>query len=256
MRNRFALLPSAVLAMVAVTLGTPHARAELFRPGDAIPQVIGDVFTWSQGDPHSTFSGWNNFNLGGGDPTELPSFYNPDVEPVVGTPHELRLNSPGSFIPGSGNLYSASVAQDFTATVNSGTSGGDFTRIVAQFRTLGTQLDYDSILLRGESGSIAPTLLVETGRSSLGGFGGTQLDHLAVWDLGESRDAYHLDFVAAGPHLSLGQFSIDTLTSGSAFPNVTAVPEPATWAGLSALAIVGIAWRRWKSARGMRQVAA
>lgn len=239
-----------LLALTTIVTFGSSASAELFRPGDTIPQVSGELFSWDVGDPGSSFSGWDNFSLGGGDPNQVPSTYTPDVTGQFGTPSLLQLNSGGSFLTSGGNLYSFAAAQDFTATVNSGGSSGaagdSFTRIVAQFQSLGTELDYESILLSSETGSagtIAPNLLVETGRTDLGGFGGTEVRHLAVWDLASAQDAFRLDFNAAGSSMSLDQFSLNTRVQSTPFGSVTAVPEPAGWAGLAAAGIGFAAWR-------------
>lgn len=252
-----------LLALTTIVTFGSSASAELFRPGDTIPDVAGDLFSWDVGDPGSTYSGWDNFSLGGGDPNQVPSTYTPDVAGQFGTPSLLRLNSGGSFLTSGGNLYSFAAAQDFTATVNSGTSGAgtsggasgsSFTRIVAQFQTLGTELDYESILLSSDTsaaGSIAPNLLVETGREAQGGFGGSEVKRLAVWDLDSAQESYRIDFVAAGSSLSLDQFSIDTRVQSTPFSSVTAVPEPAGWAGLAA---VGVGFAGWRARRRRRRL--
>ena len=248
-RRREFRIPLLALTTI-VTFGS-SASAELFRPGDTIPQVAGDLFTWNVGDSGSTFSGWDVFNSGDPKSMDPSSPDGPDVSGQFGTPHTIRENGGnGAFFTG-GNIYSFSAPTDFTATVNSGllggSSGSSFTRIVAQFRTLGTEADYDSILLSsdtGTPGSIAPNVLVETGRgSAAGGFGGESVDTLAVWDLGEAQESYRLDFNAAGSSMSLDQFFLDTKVQSTAFPSVTAVPEPSGWAGLAAAGIGFAGWR-------------
>ena len=230
-----------VAALAASSPASLHA--DIYRPGDNVREAIGTVFSWTQGDQHSTFSGWNTFDESvfgtEDDPASPPHVFEPDVG-SFGTPSSLSLNTAGSFVTSGGNLYSFSVAQDFTATINSGTSGGSNTRIVSQFRTLGTELDYDSILLSedlGAAGSRAPDMMVETERVALGGFGGTEVDYLAVWDLPTSQEAFRLDFNAAGSSLSLDQFYVDTFTQDSPFVTPTAIPEPASFAALGVFGV-------------------
>lgn len=257
--NAFVIARQTRIPLLVVTWLSsfcPTLSAEIFRPGDVIPQVNGELFSWGVGDAHSTYSGWVNFSTAGGDPNLVPSTYSPNAAGQFGTPSLLQLNTPGSFFTSGGNLYNAVFPQNFTATVNSGNLGGSNTRIVAQFRTLGTELDYDSILLGsdlGSAGSAAPGLLLETGRVSLGGFGGSQIDYLALWDLESSQEAFRVDFMASGPHLSFGQFHLDTFTQATPFASVTAVPEPTTWAALGVLGLIGFGYRR---ARGRRHSSA
>lgn len=246
-------LSASLLGCMAATCSvSDSARAAIYAPGDSIPSVQGDVFTWSRGDANGSYTGWVSFS--GDDLSGLPAELTANASGQYGGESSLQLNTPGSFVTsgGNGNLYSPTVVQDFTATVSSGTSGGSFTRVVAQFRTLGTELDYDSLRLGsdlGSEGAIAPGLITESGRTELGGFGGSSVDILAVWDLDSSQDAYRLDFNASGSSLSLSQFHLDTFTQSSAFASVTAVPEPASWGAIGMLALAGLGAHRVRGRR-------
>lgn len=242
------LLSASLVACVASTCWvSDSARAAIYAPGDSIPNVQGDVFTWSRGDADGSYTGWVSFS--GDDLTGFPATLTPNAAGQFGGESSLQLNTPGPFVTSGGNLYSPAVVQDFTATVRSGASGGPFTRVVAQFRTLGTELAYDSLRLSndlGSSGSIAPEAILKSDRIDLGGFGGSQLDVLAVWNLESSQDAYRLDFNASGSSLSLSKFHLDTFTQSTAFASVTAVPEPASWLAIGAVTISGIGVRRFR----------
>ncbi len=243
-------------SLFLVTYWAAPTRAEIFGPGSVIPGVTGDVFTWSRGDANSTFSGWDRFEA-----VFVPGFAGtpftdstPDVVGQFGAPGSISV-SPGAVGVGSGNAYSPFVALQFNSVVNSGTSGGPNTRIVAQFRTGGSELAYGAISLNTSltnRGNIAPSLLLETGRLTLGGFGGDQVDYLALWDLASSQSAYRLDFGAAESSLSLQEFYVDSFTQSDAFstPFVTAVPEPTSMAILGLVAAGGAVYRRRITRRG------
>jgi hypothetical protein len=233
LRSRFALLLS--IATVCVLFGGP-SHAAIIAPGQPVPGLVGDAFGWSRGAANSTYSGWDFFEA-----VAAPGFAGtpftdstPDIVGQFGTPSSISVG-PGALGVGSGNAYSPFVALSFSSIVNSGTSGGNNTRIVAQFRTGGSELDYQGILLSTSTetpGTVAPSLMMETGRVALGGFGGDQVDYLSLWDLTSSQSAFRLDFRAASSSLSLQEFHLDTFVHNSAFITPSAVPEPGTLAVL------------------------
>lgn len=231
-------------------LAPTFCSAAIFAPGDTVPGVQGDVFTWSAGSSHSTFAFWDSFAAFPGG--TVPGGIAPDTDIAAdlsfangGISSDLTFDSFATIV-GSGNAYGFNFAPglpafqpdfitDATLNVRSGTSGGSNTRIVAQWRTQGSELDYDGILLRASATDpgIAPSLSIETGRMSLGGFGGELVDRLAIWDLATSQDEFNIDFNANANHLSLDQVRVDSFTQASAFTSVTAVPEPGSMALLS-----------------------
>jgi len=241
-RAQFPLGQCLILCFACLVPATSVWGA-IFVPGDTVPGVTGDVFTWNRGDANSTFSGWDVFenviaavsnpSLAGIPFTDST----PDVPGQFGSPSSLSVG-PGWLGVGSGNVYSPFVALSFSSAVQTGTGGGDFTRIVAQFRTGGSELDYGSILLSdtlGVAGNVAPSLMIETGRMPAGGFGGDQVDFLALWDLNSSQEAFRIDFNAASSSLSLQEFHLDTFTQGTTFLTPTMIPEPSSFAALGLL---------------------
>lgn len=230
-------------ALTTLLLLCPVAEAAIYAPGQSVPGVSGgDVFTWERGDFGSTYSGWDVFEavLPPNDPSGGFVDGTPDISGQFGTPSSVTA-SPGAIQVGSGNIYSPFAPLNFTAAVNAGTAGGDNTRIVAQFRTGGAELDYGGILLSTDSltpGNIAPSLMLETGRRSLGGFGGDQVDYLALWDFDSSQASYRLDFGSPTSSLSLQEFHLDTFTQSTPFvtPTLTAIPEPGSIALLGVCA--------------------
>lgn len=249
MALRFACpLALALLAVFAAPI-----RAEIFVPGQTVPGTGGEVFTWELEAPDSTFAFWDTFaDFPGG---SIPGGIAPGISPgantsfSIGDASTLTFNSFATIVS-SGNAYGFNFAPnlppvqpefitDAFATVRSGTSGGDNTRIVAQWQTQGTELDTASILLSFDAsveGTIAPTFSIETGREALGGFGGELVSYLAVWDINASQDEFRVDFNAQANHMSFDQFRLDTFTQSGAFSPLTAVPEPGCFVAFALVA--------------------
>ena len=201
----------ALSLTIALAVCPSWVSAAIYAPGDSVPGTRGEVFGWSRGDANSTYSGWNTFeyvvaaSMDPMLPASIPLNDNtPDVAGQFGTPSSVSTT--GGWLPvGSGNLYSPIVALDFSSVIRSGTTGGPNTRIVAQFQTGGSEFDYSSILLSsdvGIDGTVAPDMMVETGRIPLGGFGGDRVNYLAVWDLVSSQPEFRIDFNASESSLS------------------------------------------------------
>lgn len=252
------------LAFVAL-LFPAICSADIFTPGSTVSGVRGEVFTWSSGVANSTSAFWDSFHLfpGGTAPGGIAP--GTDVAAEVsfadgGIDSDLTFDSFATIV-GSGNAYGFNFAPglpafqpefvtDATLNVRSGIAGGSNTRIVAQWRTQGSELDYERLLLRTTptAEGIAPSLSLETGRSSLGGFGGELVDHMAIWDLTSSQAEFNIDFNADANHMSLDQVRIDSFTQATPFAAVTAVPEPGSLALLSlATGLAANRYRRRKS---------
>ena len=243
---------SLVLALIAgMTLNLSPCHAEIFTPGTTVPMLSDEVFTWNEGDAHSTYAFWDNFGTVGGMATPaLGPGISPDPDSIFTDGNADTLLTFNSFatVIGSGNAYGFNFGDpapfqpqfiiDAFATVRSGTSGGDNTRIVAQWQTQGSELDYDSIFLSlsaTDEGTIAPDLSIETGRGPAGGFGGDIVNRLAIWDLDSSQAEYRIDFNAQANHLSFDQFRVDTFTQSAPFITPTSIPEPSSFALLGAI---------------------
>ncbi|TWT49622.1 PEP-CTERM motif protein [Rubripirellula amarantea] len=229
------------------------AFAAIYVPGDVVPNVSGEIFGWSRGDANSTYSGWDVFEAAILPNNPINGFVDstPDIAGQFGTASSIAVG-PGGISVESGNAYSPFAPLSFQSTINSGTSGGDNTRIVAQFQTGGSELNYGGLLLSFDeltAGTIAPTFAMETSRTSLGGSSGDMIQYLAIWDLTTSQDSFRLDFGAAGSSLSLQQFHVDTFTQSTAFASPTAVPEPGSWA-LLGLVAGGVLLRRRRDKNG------
>ena len=253
------------LSFLVPLLSFVCCQAAIIQPGDA--GLATDVFTWNATDTDSTFAHWNSFNDFPGGPTIgnfgfLPAGTSPTSQQSFangGTANSLTFLSNQSITSG-GNAYgglfgpgdNSSFITDAFTTVRSGTSGGDYSRVVVQFDTLGSELDYGSILLSpsvATEGTIVPDFVAETDRQSLGGqFGGTGVSYLALWDLDTSQAEYRIDFNASGSSMSLNNFRVDSLTQNAAFITPTAVPEPSSVAVI-AMIVGGLSVQRWKRKR-------
>ncbi len=248
-----------LLFFVCSVMLTNLSWAVIYVPGDSVPGVPGQVFTWSALAPNSTHSIWNGFDdfPGGSAPGFLPAGTSPAPQSSFSgdaTTSALTFQS-NAMLLSSGNAYGGlfseiqdpSFLTDAFATVRSGTTGGPYTRIVLQFETLGSELDYSSLLLSLSPlvpGTIDVSHGIETGRTTLGGFGGERVSYLALWDLETSQDEFRIDFMASSYHMSLENFRIDSLTQNAPFVTPGVVPEPSSSLAIALLAIRGLTRRR------------
>ncbi len=249
------------VAFGCLTLGSPTtAWSVIFSPGQSVPAAPSEVFPWAAGAAHSTSALWERFDdfPGGSAPGFLPTGTSPEPQAsfTTGTEANSLTFQSNQSLASSGNAYGglfgpgddSTFLTDAYLIVRSGITGGDFTRIVVQFETLGSELDYQSILLSDNTttpGSVAPSFSIETDRQALGGtFGGDGVSHLAVFDLPSSAEAYRVDFQATSTNLSIDRLRVDSLVQNRPF----VVPEPTSSIAL-ALAIGGWSLRRRRSIR-------
>ncbi|MCD0459873.1 PEP-CTERM sorting domain-containing protein [Roseiconus lacunae] len=205
-----------------------------------LPATASDArFGWNFGDTGSINSAWNAFTVPAGAPGNLPdagSFGSGEFS-------VLTSNGAGAFITSSGNLYVSGGPADFDVSIDTSDLTGDFTRVVAQIKTQGTEMDPSSLLL----GGIAPSIGGVVDVQPLGGFGGAAVDYLAIWDLTTTSGPganLTLEFGSNGPHMSLDQLQIDAFSQAFAFTTPSAIPEPATLPLLGALGAIGAFSRR------------
>jgi len=230
-----------MLFLLLSSLPTSWLRAEI------IPSINNANFGWTRGTPNSTFSGWDVFS------NETPTLATildstPELLGQFGASARLQETSGFGIVLGSGNIYGLSGATTFIVEqpgLNLGPSAS--ARIVAQFQTLGNELNYGSIRLSGTGfTNVSPNFTQELSRSTFGTPGGqgsgVNVRYLARWDLSQNIGNYSVAFESAASAVSLGRFQLDT------FATVTAVPEPASIA-LLALGVTGVlllrARRKW-----------
>lgn len=178
-----------------------------------------------RGDANAEFAGWENFTTPVG--ANAPDVVGSDASAT------LSQNTPGAIMAGS-DIYagpvavgSFSVSYDVTAPIAT---------VVFQVRTLGLQLNYNSVSLNYGSGSLSATR-TELERATDDTFGGSMsVTSSWTWDLtGVNATALNITFGANTPHVVLDAASLD----------VAAVPEPETWAMISGAGLLAFAlWRR------------
>lgn len=169
---------------------------------------------WTRGDAGTLYAEWDTFVDSTYPGTRTAA---PDIGSAGITDANLSWNA-GTFAAGSGNLYSFSVPEHFTASLTGSVTSGPV-RAALQFETWGVQADYSTITLNG----LAPTFSDDTyfQANYESSFGAVDLvQHLAYWDLDAPAANYQFSFGSAEPSLSLGQVALDV---GS----ITAVPVPA-----------------------------
>ncbi|OQW78660.1 MAG: exosortase [Proteobacteria bacterium ST_bin11] len=173
---------------------------------------------WTRGDTGTLYAEWDTFVDSSYPGTRTAA---PDVGSAGTTDANIGWNA-GTFAAGSGNLYSFSVTQRFTASL-SGSTNNEPLRAALQFETWGVQMDYNSLLLNGVAPTFATQTFYDDGYES--SFGPVELvQYLAYWDLSGPASNYLFSFNSAGHSLSLGQVAIDI---GPSTAPITAVPLPA-----------------------------
>lgn len=158
---------------------------------------------WNRGDAGTLYAEWDNFV-----DSSYPGLFTaaPDVGQLDGSDAVIGWN-PGTFAAGSGNLYSFSVVEQFTATV-AGSVGSGPLRAVLQFETWGTPADYASILLNGETPTFAASTFMQNDYPS--SFGAVPLEqYLVYWDLSSATASYQFNFSSAESSMSLAQVAVD-----------------------------------------------
>jgi hypothetical protein len=165
----------------------------------------GFVVPTFRGTANSQSGYWETFLTAVGAPGNLPD------KPGATTGARLTQTSPGAFLTGSGNIYNLDAASVF---VLSNTAPFTLVTVVLQTRTLGTELDYNSITLTftNESGAhtLAPLPPVELNRGSQPGLGAT-VSTLWQWNLaGSNISTFVISFSAAGASTSFDSLTLDT----------------------------------------------
>jgi hypothetical protein len=198
-----------------------------------------DPVTWERGSATSpnTYLHWDTFTPQAVAPGENPFVdLTPDLADFNANGQaRLTENTGTGFQVGSGNLYTNAAAADYTVTIPEADvfQFPHNTTVMVQLKTLGTELNYDSVKING----LAPVDTAELSRQALGGFGGALVEswflfHVAYADFADGQpgaDDLTLTFKAAGSSMSLDQLRVDTAIQPLGFfaePNP--VPEPAS----------------------------
>lgn len=223
--SRFVLVAGLALAGIASS-----ASAEFITP-DA------GTFGWERGTSGlSTYAEWNFFTSSTGpNAPDVGSFLGGTLAVGAAAFNVFDANAleSGSFVTGGGNIYSPSgILGPQIEFGGFGLGDGYVTTVLLQIRTLGTELDFDTLSINGTT---APTAIVELERIPLGGFGGAQVDTLVRFDLVGNLASYVITGQALESSLSLDRVAIDTFTT---------VPAPGAFALLGLGGLFSLPRRR------------
>ena len=217
MNLRRAFRPLLVIYVLLVGIG--HSRGGT--NGFVVPSFRGSA---------NTEAGyWENFSVPFGPPGNSA-----DV-PGATTDALLIQSNTNALITGSGNLYNPSGVSAFTIVDSTVFTLGT---VVLQVRTLGSEIDYNSVSLvySNDSGthSLAPLFRHELNRAGMPGQG-YNVSSLWQWDLsGLNITNFSINIVAAGPSLSFDSLTLDNAAQFSpAFPEqpfrISAIASLARW---------------------------
>jgi len=176
--------------------------------------IVPDVGTygWDRGTTaFSTYAEWDIFTAPAGPNSPDAGSYIGGTLPVTAPDYNAfdANGSSNSFITSGSNIYSFSgVVSPQVDFGGFGLGSGNFTTVLLQVRTLGTEIDLSTVLLNG---TIAPSSVDELERVSLGSTG-SQVDTLFRFDLVGDLDSYSINFAALGTSMSFDRVSVDTFT--------------------------------------------
>jgi hypothetical protein len=190
-----------------------------------------------RGTPGSLYAEWDQFNS-----TTLDT--EPDVgqypsPPAAGATSSVAITG-ALVLAGGSNPYSFAGPISVTVT-QSGTGDTRPTEAWLQLRTVGSEVDFDSVLLAGVAPTSTTTLLHEVGTffnpTTMQNESSYIVETLFRWRLPAGIDSYAFSFSALGPHMSFDRVAVDIAPA--------AVPLPAAaWLLGSALAgLAGISRR-------------
>ncbi len=193
-----------------------------------------------RGNTGAESAGWDHFTVA----TDNGIGNSPDLGGNAAA-HLIQLD-PNAAVLGSGNIYNQAGLSRFEIrdTANAPVGFVDF-----NVRTLGSELDYNSIRLTYDIGAglqeiSAPRLELERVTfGPPGPGGGAAVTSLVEWNLsGLGVSSFAIKFNAADVSVSLDSATIDTLSASQ----TALVPEPQTWALLAAgtALLATAAWRR------------
>lgn len=189
-----------VICALVSWVGTAHAGTN----GFLVPPF--------RGAPDTESGYWETFTVPHNTPGNLPDQAGATTGAVF-----TQMNT-NAFLTGSGNIYNLNGVSSFMLMDKTPFTLGT---VVLQTRTVGSELDYDSVSLNYSdtegSHSLAPLFRYELSRSAGQGF---SVSSLWQWDLaGLSVSNFTIAFIASGPSLSFDSLTLDTASQfNNTFP--------------------------------------
>lgn len=216
-----------------IKYGMPAVMVLGLGAGSAAASTNGFVVPVFRGAAGSEAGYWESFTVPVGAPGNAPD------RPGTTTGATLWQADPAGFITGSGNLYNLTGVSQFTVQDATAAALGT---VVLQVRTLGSELDYGSVVLNYTDAtgthSLTPLFRLELDRGTILG---ASVSSLWQWDLrGLDVDEYSIGFQAAAPSLSFDAMTLDTWTG------FVPVPEPSAVlvGGVGMALALGWGWTR------------
>lgn len=163
--------------------------------GFVIPAIRGSV--------GSSFAGWENFKFG------KETNNAPDLTDSTRDAGLAQTQANG-FVTGSGNIYNISDPSVFKVSFASWFS---IKQVVFQARTLGAELDYDSVRIWFDENGERKSLSTTRAEMDRGTAQGVNVSSKWEWDLsGRDATVFNIEFAAAGPSLSFDSATLDVAT--------------------------------------------
>lgn len=208
------------LSTLVVALGLSFSASAF-----AAPAVWNTATPWGS-DTTSWFAQWNAF--------ESANDTSPDAGFSGATSASLRETTGNGYATGGGNIYSYTGTTAFAATLGGGATTGLFD-VYLRISTLG-EVAGTTATLNG----VSAQSVVWSGGASGNPMGGAAQEVYWKWEDVAASTLYTFNFAAVGPHMSLDQVALATVS-------VSAVPEPETYSMLGlGLGLMAFA-ARWSS---------
>ncbi|WP_145998588.1 hypothetical protein [Methyloterricola oryzae] len=182
---------------------------------------------WTRGESGTLYAEWDVFNDkshgGANDRTSAPDLGS------YGTRSAWLGWNAGTFISGTGNLYSFTVPEVFSVNIVGSALPAQPLRVALQLESWGQELDSDSLALNGQKPAQRSVTYLNPNFPSPFGIGNLKQE-LFVWELDSPPEDTVFAFSSKEPHVSLTQVSVDigpmATPAPSGTPAPTGSPEP------------------------------
>lgn len=179
---------------------------------------------WTRGDAGTLHAEWDVFNDkshgGGNDRTSAPDLGR------HGTLSAWLGWNAGTFVSGTGNLYSFTVPEVFSVNIVASALPAQPLRVALQLESWGQELDSDSLALNGQKPQQRAVTYFNPNFPSPFGMGSLKQE-LFVWELEVPPADTIFAFSSKEPHVSLTQVSVDIGPVPTPAPPGTPAPSRA-----------------------------